>query len=177
MFTKLYISYCDRTYISYYLCLGYLYTKYSTPAVLALMAVFNSAVGLSLILLLRIVYSQYSVLQVRAARAALKNPGELRTSSVFNMVKDLSVAGCAAAMISLALLYLNVMSFGSLMTLYQSRNGINEYWIGVSQGVAAMIGVSGVTIFPYVERRFGLIPTAAMAIWYVCIVYLSLSSK
>jgi hypothetical protein len=141
------------------------------------MAVFNSAIGLTLILLLRIVYSQHSVLQLRATRAALKHPGEQTTSSVLNMVKDLSVSGCATAMISLALLYLNVMSFGSLMTLYQSRNGINEYWIGVSQGVAAMVGVFGVTAFPYIEKRFGLIPTAAMAIWYVYIYIIKMYQK
>ena len=69
-------------------------------------------------------------------------------------------------MISHSLLYLNVMSFGSLMTVFLTRNGVDEYDIGVAQGVASIIGFFGVTAFPLLDKWIGLQKAATCAIWY-----------
>ena len=52
--------------------------------------------------------------------------------SVFTLVSDLRTLSkeVSSSMVSHSLLYLNVMSFGSLQTVFMARNGIDEYDIG-----------------------------------------------
>ena len=88
--------------------------------------------------------------------------------SVFTLVSDLRTLSkeVSSSMVSHSLLYLNVMSFGSLQTVFMARNGIDEYDIGIAQGAASVIGFIGVSIFPYLKKELSLTYTAIYSIWY-----------
>jgi len=66
--------------------------------------------------------------------------------------RDFAESGCAGVMISYSFLFLTVLSFGSLMTVYLQWAGMNDTWIGVSRGLAALMGFTGALIFPLLNR-------------------------
>ncbi|GJP52427.1 hypothetical protein CLOM_g11541 [Closterium sp. NIES-68] len=67
--------------------------------------------------------------------------------------------------LSLALLYLTVLSFGSLMCAYLHSQGIPLGLLGSASGAAAVTGVLGATFFPSLCARLGPIQTAETSIW------------
>lgn len=78
----------------------------------------------------------------------------------------------APAALSLALLYLTVMSFGTLMTAYLKWSGIKEAELSIYRGVGALSGIAATLVFPTLQKKWGLIPTGAAAIWaqLICLV-------
>eukprot|EP00597_Dinobryon_sp_UTEXLB2267_P007465 CAMPEP_0170085378 /NCGR_PEP_ID=MMETSP0019_2-20121128/20275_1 /TAXON_ID=98059 /ORGANISM="Dinobryon sp., Strain UTEXLB2267" /LENGTH=333 /DNA_ID=CAMNT_0010301807 /DNA_START=637 /DNA_END=1638 /DNA_ORIENTATION=+ len=82
--------------------------------------------------------------------------------------QDFADSGCAGVMISYSFLFLTVLSFGSLMTVYLQWAGMNDTWIGISRGLAALMGFTGAVIFPLLNRYFGLWLTAEFAIVFQC---------
>jgi iron-regulated transporter 1 len=81
-----------------------------------------------------------------------------------NEYEDFWQSGCAGAMVSYAFLYLTVLNFGSLMTVYLRSVGVSDGWIGLARGGAAFTGFLGAVIFPFINARFGLYTTSAIAI-------------
>jgi solute carrier family 40 (iron-regulated transporter), member 1 len=75
-------------------------------------------------------------------------------------------SGCAGAMISYSLLYLTVLSFGSLMLVYLKWCGIPDHWIGVTRGLAAISGFAGAWIYPSASQWIGLKYLAKISIWW-----------
>jgi iron-regulated transporter 1 len=73
---------------------------------------------------------------------------------------------CAGVMIAYSFLFLTVLSFGPLMTVYLQWCGMSDYWIGISRGAASVSGFLGAFIFPRLKARYGLWTTALGAIWY-----------
>lgn len=71
----------------------------------------------------------------------------------------------ALAAASLALLYLTVMSFGTLMTAYLNWAGIREVELAVYRGLGALSGIAATLAFPPVVGSLGLVKTGASAIW------------
>lgn len=70
-------------------------------------------------------------------------------------VCDFIHSGCAGMMVAYAMLYMTVLSFGSLMTVYTRYCGVSDARIGLFRGLAALSGYLGAVIFPLVSDTFG----------------------
>ena len=69
-------------------------------------------------------------------------------------------------MIAYSFLYLTVLSFGSLMTVYLRSTGMNQSLIGTFKGLAALTEFTGAALFPYFSKNFGDWKTGYFSIWY-----------
>jgi len=80
--------------------------------------------------------------------------------------------------VSLSLLYLNVLSFGGIMTAYLVWKGMGLEKVGVWRGVNSALGLLGIFCFSFSTKRFSLKNTGMIAIiWqFACLSlsYLSL---
>ena len=92
--------------------------------------------------------------------------GSSLTRLVSAEIRDFSESGCVGVMVSYAALYLTVLSFGSLMTVYTRWAGVSDAMIGVYRGLAALSGYSGALIFPFCSKHLGLHRSAQIAITY-----------
>lgn len=81
--------------------------------------------------------------------------------------------------LALSLLYLTVMSFGPLMTAYLAWRGMGEGVLSLWRGAGAVSGISATLIFPYLQRRLGLLQTAMVALWFqlFCLLFSVASSS
>jgi solute carrier family 40 (iron-regulated transporter), member 1 len=80
------------------------------------------------------------------------------------MFTDFLQSGCAGAMIAYAFLFMTVLSFGSLMTVYLRWSGLSDGMVGLLRGGAAFSGLLGAVVFPYVQQQFGLHYASAFSI-------------
>jgi hypothetical protein len=87
-------------------------------------------------------------------------------TTVGSVFKDFLQSGCAGMMVSYAFLYLTVLSFGSLMTVYVRWAGVSDDRLGLFRGLAALFGYSGAVLFPYISGWLGLWAAAQVAILY-----------
>jgi iron-regulated transporter 1 len=79
---------------------------------------------------------------------------------------DFLHSGCAGIMFAYAMLYMTVLSFGSLMTVYLRWSGMSDHWIGIARGTNALSGFVGATIFPALIASYGLYPATTFSIVY-----------
>jgi solute carrier family 40 (iron-regulated transporter), member 1 len=91
------------------------------------------------------------------------------TTSWYNIYDDFFQSGCAGSMIAYAFLFLTVLNFGSLMTVYLRYAGISDGTIGLCRGLAALTGFTGAVIFPYYQGQYGMYTTSAIAILGQCL--------
>ena len=75
-------------------------------------------------------------------------------------------SGCAGVMLAYAFLYLTVLSFGAIMTVYLRWAGLTDHWIGIFRGLNALSGFTGASLFPRLKDSFGLTMTGFGAVWY-----------
>lgn len=94
-----------------------------------------------------------------------------------NSFKSFATSGCAGLMVAYSFLYLTVLSFGSLMTVYLRSTGMNQSLIGTFKGLAALTEFSGAAMFPFFSRKFGDWKTGYFAIWYQFIFVLLAASS
>lgn len=87
-------------------------------------------------------------------------------TSMLCCMQDFFHSGCAGMMISYAFLYMTVLSFGSLMTVYTRYCGVSDDRIGLFRGLSALFGYLGATIFPLCSEKLGLHNAAQGAIVY-----------
>ena len=66
--------------------------------------------------------------------------------------------------LSLALVYMTVMSFGSLMTGFLAWKGLGEGVLSIFRGLGAIGGVFATVIFPKVSQEYGLEKSALFSI-------------
>lgn len=77
-------------------------------------------------------------------------------------------------MIAYSFLYLTVLNFGGLLTVYLRYTGVSDAWIGAARGGGAISGLLGAMIFPFLVRCIGLRPAAGVSIvWQTCLVILA----
>lgn len=67
---------------------------------------------------------------------------------------------------ALSLLYLNVLTFGALMTAYLVWRGMSYESIGTLRGVSSIIGLLGTVIFHFSSRRYSLSFTGTWSIMF-----------
>jgi solute carrier family 40 (iron-regulated transporter), member 1 len=75
-------------------------------------------------------------------------------------------SGCVGTMVAYSCLYFTVLSFGSLMMIYLKWAGLDDHWIGLGRGGAALSGFVGAALFPLAQRHYGLVRSGKIAIWY-----------
>lgn len=86
---------------------------------------------------------------------------------IFGLPQSLSVylqQPVAAGGLALSLLYLNVLTFGGLMTAYLVWLGVNYSTIGILRGISSVIGLLGTVVFHFSERSRGLAKTGMWSI-------------
>eukprot|EP00898_Chlorokybus_atmophyticus_P002489 jgi/Chlat1/3240/Chrsp22S03423 len=67
--------------------------------------------------------------------------------------------------LSLALLYLTVLSFGTLMTAYLKSTGVNELQLAAARGCAAGMGVLATFIYPIMTNKVKPLRSGLRSIW------------
>jgi len=100
---------------------------------------------------------------------------------IFSLPRSLSLyleQPVAMGGIALSLLYLNVLTFGGLMTAYLVWLGVNYSLIGTLRGFSAVVGLLGTVAFRISERQNGLASTGMWSIMiqfgFLALCYLSL---
>ena len=84
---------------------------------------------------------------------------------------------CCGVMISFSFLFMTVLSFDTIMTVYLLFMGMEEVYVGIARGISAFIGFIGASIYPYCREKFGLWNSGTIAlIWQVFFVGLAASS-
>lgn len=104
-------------------------------------------------------------LQAPAPTSAI---GQIRlyAFSALSTFNDFIHCGCAGMLVSYAFLYMTVLSFGSLMTVYVRYCGVQDDLIGLFRGLAALFGFLGAAIFPRISELLGLHSAAQVALLY-----------
>lgn len=159
---------------------GLMFELMSANVVAGVLLLLNAVTTACLLLFMRSLYWSWPALAFRVQKhvyAAV--PEEARTNEragttlcgrlrarARQHVGDFLYSGCAGAMLSYALLYLTVLSFGSLMTVYLRWAGVSASWIGVARGLAALTGFAGALGFPLLNRYAGLYKTAQLSVLY-----------
>lgn len=172
---------------------GFIFSYFSSSVVAGMLLGFNAVVTVCLFLFMRGLYYSWSALSVRN----VKNKDTISNSSSsgltfsntsdiaslpwparwFYFLNDFLVCGCAGVMVSYAFLYLTVLSFGSIMTVYLLWVGLEPKWIGIFRGINCITGFTGALLFPHINKKFGLYPTSQGAIvWQCCLVVFAASS-
>lgn len=78
-------------------------------------------------------------------------------------------SGVAGPMIAYACLYFTVLSFSSLMMVYLKWSGLQDHWIGMARGIAAISGFTGAFIYPYSRSTLGLETSGLVFVWWQCL--------
>lgn len=86
--------------------------------------------------------------------------------SVSSVFSDFYYSGCVGMMVSYSFLYLTVLSFGSLMTVYTRYCGVTDDMVGLFRGLSALSGYLGALLFPWASDALGLYNAAQVAIVY-----------
>lgn len=69
------------------------------------------------------------------------------------------------ASLSLALLYLTVLSFGGVMISYLKLVDYPDYLLGIMRAVAAGMGILATYLMPILSRRIGIVRTGLWSLW------------
>ena len=84
---------------------------------------------------------------------------------------------CCGVMIAFSFLFMTVLSFDTIMTVYLLFMGMEEVYVGIARGISAFIGFLGAMIYPYCREKFGLWNSGTIAlIWQVFFVGVAASS-
>ncbi|GMN40476.1 hypothetical protein TIFTF001_009697 [Ficus carica] len=67
--------------------------------------------------------------------------------------------------LALALLFLTVLSFGTLMTATLEWEGIPAFVIGIARGISAAIGIAATLVYPILQSRISTLRTGIWSIW------------
>merc|ERR1711871_1453544 len=151
---------------------GFLFSTFSYSLTAIILLVTNGLSVLMLYMFLRFLYNSWPALHSRKSPPegdAKSNESSTNSGSdgaMSSSVANFFSSGCAGVMLSYAFLYLTVLSFGAIMTVYIRWAGVSDHWIGVFRGLNALFGFLGATIFPRMRGYFGLVQTGFGAIWY-----------
>ncbi|CAF3609328.1 unnamed protein product [Adineta steineri] len=67
--------------------------------------------------------------------------------------------------LSLALLYMTVLSFDSVTRAYVIEQGLSEVLLGLLNGLGSIVGIIGTFIYPIFVKRTGLVRTGVIGFW------------
>ena len=70
----------------------------------------------------------------------------------------------AAGGLALALLYLNVLSVGELMTAYLVSRGMSLHALGIWRGISSIVGIFGTKVFGFISSKHKLSTTSLLSI-------------
>jgi len=103
--------------------------------------------------------------RIRSATRGWNIFGWSKTLTIY-FGQPISLAG-----FSLSLLYLNVLSFGGIMTAYLVSRGMSFNTVGFWRGISSLIGLCGTVAFHLSESSMGLYTTAmwSIAMQFTCL--------
>jgi len=167
---------------------GLLFAKYSQSKVSIMLVGFSTLVTILFYQFINGLYSKFPNLAKKESDISVSNKDNSKNQTndnnenvvflgkewdtnktigkLLNALKHFSTSGCAGLMVSYSFLYLTVLSFGSLMTVYLRSTGMSQYWIGTFKGLAALTEFTGAALFPYFSTKFGDWKTGYFSIWY-----------
>ncbi|CAF2056921.1 unnamed protein product [Rotaria magnacalcarata] len=96
---------------------------------------------------------------------------EKREGSIKKFFSSLHGLGTYASLsvflpgLSLALLYLTVLSFDSVTRAYVIEQGLSEVFLGLLNGLGSIIGIIGTLVYPIFVKRLGLVRTGVIGFW------------
>ncbi|CAF4046975.1 unnamed protein product [Rotaria sp. Silwood2] len=67
--------------------------------------------------------------------------------------------------LSLALLYMTVLSFDSVTRAYVIEQGLSEVVLGLLNGLGSVLGIVGTIAYPFFVKRTGLVRTGIIGFW------------
>lgn len=98
-----------------------------------------------------------------------ETPTEMQEQSMTARLTLYFEQDCVWYSASLALVYLTVMSFGTIMTGYLAWRGLGESVLSIFRGIGAALGVGATVFFPYASTRWGLPACSLFAIYGQCV--------
>lgn len=86
-------------------------------------------------------------------------------------------SGCVSVMLAFAFLFVTVLSYGAVMTVWLLYAGIEPAVVGGLRAISALSGFSGAAVYPMCRKRWGIYNTGLVAVWLqaVCVVVGSLA--
>lgn len=108
---------------------GLLFYSLSTSAVTVTLLALNTTSAAFLYAFMRSIYDSNPSLARRAEKALIIGDTIAGGRAFYS---DFFSSGCAGVMVSYTCLYLTVLSFGSVMTVYLRFAGIDDHWIGTT---------------------------------------------
>jgi iron-regulated transporter 1 len=72
------------------------------------------------------------------------------------------------ASLTMALLYLTVLSFGGIMVTYLKIMGYTDWSLGFLRAFAGTMGILSTYLFPYLSAKVGVIRAGVWALWFEC---------
>ena len=150
---------------------GLLFSFFSGPVVACILLTINFIATVLLYFFLKNLYESWPRLSDPKSPARKDDNGD--SDNVKNNENDFKgslklfqESGCAGVMMSYSFLFLTVLSFDTIMTVYLLFMGMTEFNVGVCRGVSAFIGFIGASIYPYAKESFGLWTSGSIAlIW------------
>eukprot|EP01031_Cornospumella_fuschlensis_P026125 gene26125-31546_t len=163
---------------------GYLFETCSLAGVAVILLLTNGLSAFGLMVLLRYLYGSFPALAVRELQEskiaqsqseinddvdslATDSPPPSNCSCLIRMLglEEFANCGCAMVMVAYAFLYMTVLSFGSLMTVYLRFAGMPD---STFRGLSALSGFLGACSFPFVNAYMGLYSTGQLSLTYQC---------
>lgn len=161
---------------------GLLFVQFSQTTVAIILLVTNAASTILLYVFMHSLYYSWPSLAFRGTSKSQKSTkssgkssndyqafSDNQTKSYFH---DFMHSGCAGTMISYAFLYLTVLNFGSMMTVYLRSEHVSDAWIGMARGAGAFTGLIGATIFPYITDCIGIYRSSNLSLLFQLVLVL-----
>eukprot|EP01041_Mallomonas_annulata_P001994 gene1994-3882_t len=77
--------------------------------------------------------------------------------------------GSVCVMSSYAILYISILCFGSILTVFLLYSGVDVLTICLCRAATALMGFTGARLYPIISRRLGTWFTALGALWILCL--------
>jgi len=113
---------------------------------------------------LRDLYLSWPTLALPRVSYASEDDGT--SVGMVDSLKEFTSSGCCAVMLAYSFLYLTVLSFDTIMTVYLLFEGMDEFYVGLARGISALIGFVGASIYPYAKEKFGLWNSGNFALFW-----------
>ena len=155
-----------------------LFSLFSTAEVATILLLSNFTATFFLCYFLKSLYEAWPSLHTKNNREYTEITNtETNEEESYSFYKSIDIfldSGCVGVMMSYSYLFLTVLSFDTIMTVYLIFMGMSEFYVGLARGVSAIIGFLGASIYPFAKEKFGLWLSGTLAlVWQATFVGLA----